>query len=327
MSYIGTVNATISIPTLHCTEQYDEHGNSEPYLWIAYIKIDETSLSDHENGPVYVFVPSVSDTRALYPDNIGNNTDIDIPVEMGRFQTTVALGDLLGSTFGALGVLAVLFEEDDTSGDAIAAGYDAFRTAVGRELNYYVKKIRLGIPTADELSDVVSKITDSVTSAIKDKLGWTAIFDDPDDYIGYSLAIFAGDQLVPEPDPIRATATSTIEMQLPPIDADVLYQRWPGEFEKIGHNHYEFPGAQLVLTSVDLTSVDPGFSDSVKAFNVAVGTLKSLRDQRNKLKVHLAKAPENERASIRKEIEDLKTSKIPEAVSALEAVAQGLRPH
>ena len=102
-------------------------------MWFAYFWGDATSI--HAPDPISVFVPKVLDTRAQYPDNIGNNRDILIPTEVGQFEINLEGG---GSNLTMLGVLAVLFEEDDTHSDAIAAGYDAFRIAVKRELNKYV---------------------------------------------------------------------------------------------------------------------------------------------------------------------------------------------
>jgi hypothetical protein len=155
------INAVIRIPLLHCTQQYDENGNSEPYLWFAYFWADATSISAPD--PISVFVPSAADTRAQYPDNIGNNRDIPIPIEVGRFEVNLEGG---GSNLTMLGVLAVLFEEDDTHSDAIAAGYDAFRIAVSRELNKYVKEKRLTPSNDDDVQKIVSAIYTSVYNAI-----------------------------------------------------------------------------------------------------------------------------------------------------------------
>jgi hypothetical protein len=126
------LKATVTIPRLHCVQQYDENGNSEPYLWLADVTADTTSTLPK---PVSVFVPHVLDTRAQYPGNIGNNQDIPIPVEVGTFTKNLEGG--MDNT-AMLGVLAVLVEEDDTPSEAIAAGYAAFRDAADREINKFV---------------------------------------------------------------------------------------------------------------------------------------------------------------------------------------------
>ena len=279
------INAAIHLPVLHCTEQFDEHGYSEPYLWVAYFWADTTTI--RAQPKVSVFVPSISDTRAVYRDNIDNDSDITIPNEVGRFQVNLEGG---ATNLAMLGVLAVLFEEDDTAADAIAAGYDAFPIAVSRELNEYVDAHLVDlvsrVPTDDEIKNIASAIYDSVYAAIADKVGWVSgVWDNQDDYIGYSYALFVGNQL--------AAPTHSIRFILPPIDADVFAQVSPlGEPVKVGHNHYE------IRAELDVTPLPMVCGDEVNAFDVAVGTFKRLRDQRNKLKVRLAQAPEKEQGSI-----------------------------
>src|SRR6266436_5663386 len=124
------ISAKIEVPVLHCTQQFDDtHGNSEPYLWFAYIFSDITTANTQQ--PISVFVPLVSNTRALFPGNVGNNQDVPIPPEIGTFQVNLDSGRLDPPRV-LLGVFIVLLEQDDTSDEAIAAGYDAFRDAVRR---------------------------------------------------------------------------------------------------------------------------------------------------------------------------------------------------
>jgi hypothetical protein len=310
------LKAQVHIPLVHCTQQYDENGNSEPYLWFAYFWADSTSIA--AEIPISVFVPSVPDTRAQYPDNIGNNRDIPIPPDVGRFEVNLEGG---GLNLAMLGVLAVLFEEDDTAGDAIAAGYDAFRLAVGRELNKYVNEKGLTPPGPDDIAKIVAGIYGPVYDAIADEEGWwSGFWDNQDDYIGYSYALFVGDQLA-EP------ATPTVQdLGLAPIDADafkiVITSITPLAWNlvKVGHNRYEFVRPQLTLSKV--ASVCP---DKVQAFTAAGEALRKLRDQRNKLKVRLAHAPEKEHQSIRLEIGNLKANEIPRVKRALRAAAGALR--
>jgi hypothetical protein len=310
------LKAQVHIPLVHCTQQYDENGNSEPYLWFAYFWADSTSIA--AENPISVFVPSVPDTRAQYPDNIGNNRDFPVPSGVGRFEVNL---EGAGLNLAMLGVLAVLFEEDDTSSAAIAAGYDAFRLAVSRELNKYVNEKGLTPPSPDDIAKIVAGIYGPVYDAIADEEGWwSGFWDNQDDYIGYSYALFVGDQLA-EP------ATPTVQdLGLAPIDADAFTIQitsvspltWA--LVKVGHNHYEFLRAQLTLSKV--ASVCP---DKVKAFAAAGEALRSLRDQRNKLKARLAHAPEKEQQSIRLEMGSLKGNEIPKAKRALIDAAGALR--
>jgi hypothetical protein len=265
-----------------------------------------------------VFVPSVPDTRVQYPDNIANNRDIPVPPDVGRFEVNLDGG---GNNFAMLGALAVLFEEDDTADDAIAAGYDAFRTAVSRELNKYVKTKGLVPPNPDDISAIVGAIYKSVYDAIADKEGWwSGFWDNQDDYIGYSYVLFLGTQLA-EP------ATPTVQdLGLAPIDADAFklvidsINPLSWHLVKVGHNHYEFIRPHLRLSTVSGVC-----DDRSKAFAAAAETLRKLRDQRNKLKARLAQTPQKEQQSIRKEIENLKNTEIPKATRTLNAAAGALR--
>jgi hypothetical protein len=326
------LKATVNIPLLHCVQQYDENGNSEPYLWFAFFSADTTSTLPK---PVSVVVPHVLDTRAQYPGNIGNNQDINIPVEVGSFTKNLEGG--MRNT-AMLGVLAVLFEEDDTSSEAISAGYAAFRDAVDREINNFVIRLVTGggglrPPTDDEKETIVRAIRSSVTDAISNKVGcWSGLWDNQDDFIGYSLALFIGDQLA---EPIAPTAQA---LGLPPIDADafkvVIHWTNPptATLVKAGHNRYEFVRPTLRLQRVvadplgdRIEKVVSVCVDKVKAFDEAVATLDRLRNQRNELRARLAHASEKDSASIVKEIEKLKENEIPRATRAVDLAAIALR--
>ncbi len=307
------ISATIEVPSLHCTEQYDEHGNSEPYLWFAYFFGDITSLIE-EDDPISVFVPDVPDVRALFPE-VGDNQDIDIPPELGVFQVNLEDG---GLDIAMLGVLVVLLEEDDTPDDAIAAGYNAFRTAVHRELNKFVKENGLSEPTEEQIKKIVDAVRSSARDAVASELGfWEGLCDNQDDTIGFSRTMFFGKTLTEPSAPVNV-------FELPAIDADAfrLKVTWPAQFElvKVGHHHYEFVRPQLKLQRVE--GVCRAQVDLVKD---AGYRLKALRDRVNKLKTQLAKAETSKKPEIRKRIEDVRRNQIPQARTAYDAALRALR--
>jgi hypothetical protein len=178
----------------------------------------------------------------------------------------------------------------------------------------------LVVPTDDQINAIVSAIHTRVYNAIKDKVSWwSKLWDNQDDFIGHSHALFVGKDLA-EP------ATPTVQDFLAPIDADAFeivinWNTYPisASLVKVGHNHYEFIRPQLTLSKAPGVCVD-----RVKALDAAAGTLRKLRDKRNKLKARLAET-EGEQQSIRKEIANLKSSEIPEAERALNAAARALR--
>jgi len=229
------VHARIEVSTLHCTEQYDEHGNSEPYLWFAYFFTDALRLTDPE--PVSVFVPNAPDIRGLFPV-VGNNQDITIPPEFGTFE--VDLEDA-GLGIAMLGVVVVLLEKDDTPSNAVAAAHDAFEKALRRELNKFINEAGLRPPNDDEMRRIVNAVRSSATEAAASEAGVVSyLCDNQDDTIGFAQAIFFGSALQ-EP----LTPTSTV-FELPAIDADAFrlvitfFNPLQYHFTKVGHNHYEF---------------------------------------------------------------------------------------
>ena len=307
------LSATIEVLSLHCTEQHDGHGNSEPYLWFAYFFADVTTLT--EDDPISVFVPDVPDVRALFPE-AGNNQDIDIPPELGVFQVNLEGG---GLDLVMLGVLVVLLEEDDTPDDAIAAGYDEFRTAVHRELNKFVNEHGLNEPTEEQIEKIVDAVRSSVKDAIADELGfWEGLCDNQDDTIGFARAMFF--QLKEPPTP-----TADV-FDLPAIDADafqlVIKNTFPPQFElvKVGHHHYEF-----VRPLLKLQKVEGVCNEQVDMVKDAGHKLKALRGRVNKLKTQLAKAQTNKKPEIRKRIKDVRKSQIPQARAAYDAALRALR--
>ena len=311
------VHARIEIPTLHCTEQYDEHGNSEPYLWFAYFFTDALRLTDPE--PVSVFVPNAPDIRGLFPV-VGNNQDIAIPPELGTFE--VDLEDA-GLGIAMLGVVVVLLEEDDTPSNAVAAGHDAFEKALRRELNKFVNEEGLRPPDDDEMSRIVNAVKSSATEAASSEAGILSyLCDNQDDTIGFAQAIFFGGALQ-EP----LTPTSTV-FELPAIDADALrlvitsFNPLQYHFIKVGHNHYEFVRPLLRLQRVRPGPVCGGEVNHVKDI---ASKLKALRHELNGLKTQLAQGKAGGKSTIQKSIENLKKSQIPAAQKELEVALRALR--
>src|SRR5262245_23013196 len=274
------INAKIDMPALHCTQQFELGGIAADYLWFAYFFADVTTISTPQ--PISVFVPLVSNTRALFPDLVGNNQDILIPPEVGTFQVYLDDG---GASLALLGVLVVLFSRHETPDGAIAAGYDAFRDAVIRELNNFVKANGAVRPTDDQIAQIANEIRNSVSSAIESKLStWQKLFDTQDKFIGHFHTLFVGSELAAGPTP------RTMPLGLPPLDGDVFV----GGF-KVGHQHYEFVNPLLTLQQV--IAPDPCAAQQ-EAFAAAAAKLQALRAQLEKLISQLVTAPPGQRKAI-----------------------------
>jgi hypothetical protein len=309
------ISATIEVPSLHCTKQYDEHGNSEPYLWFAYFFADATTLTEQE--PIRVFVPDVPDVRALFSGSVGDNEDIDIPPELGTFQVNLEGGAL---NLAMLGLLVVLWEEDDTSATAMAAGYNEFRIAVHRELNKFVQDFGFTPPDDNQAKKIADAITKSVKEAISAKVDFLSYcFDHQDSAIGFSRAIFTGSALKEPPGP------AVTVFELPAINADaynkvVIFEPvLEVKFIKMGEHRYEF-----VRPTLRIQKIESVCGEQVGLVNDAGSRRRAVRDELNKLKSQLAKAASSEMPEIRKRIEDLKGNQIPKAQTALGAALRAL---
>jgi hypothetical protein len=312
------ISATIEVPGLHCTEQYDEHGNSEPYLWFAYFFADATSFQQQADDPVSVFVPDIADTRALFPE-VADNQDVDISPEIGVFEVKLE-GTVLN--LAMLGVLVVLMEEDDTPDDAIAAGYKEFGKALHRALNKHVSENGLVPPDDEQTEEIVDAVRSAVKDAIADELGFfEGLCDNQDDNIGFSKAIFFGADLKEPPAP-------TVKVfELPAIDADAFGITFSNTFPpqiqvvKVGHHHYEFVRPQLKLRKVE-----PAFCvKELDLVNETLVRLQALRGRVDKLKVQLAKAAASKKPEIRRKIVDLRKNQIPKARAAYAAALAAFR--
>jgi len=223
------INAKIDVPALHCTQQWDLNGIAANYLWFAYAFGDVTTINAPQ--PISVFVPLVSNTRALFPNLVENNQDIPIPADVGTFQANLDDG---GADLALLGVLVVLFAQHDTPDEAIAAGYDAYRDAAIREFNNFVKVHGFVRPTDDDINQIAAAIGNSVSSAIQSKLSvWQKLFDFQDTLIGHFHKLFIGSELRAGPTP------SVVPLGLPLLDQDVFVGG-----RKVGHQHHR-PAASI----------------------------------------------------------------------------------
>ena len=262
------INATISIPTLHCVEQSDGTGKSEPYLWFCFFWSDATS---NPQEPVSVRLSGVYNERDQYPDNVGNNQDIPIPYISGTSSAAL-------QPPGMLGVLVALLEQDETPENAIAAGAWAFRGAVHRELNKFVLTNGFRKPTPPEMEVIQHAIEGSFKAAIRSKLSWVSKwFDDQDDFIGFSHAIFTDFPLL-----------ANQPFDLPGINR--------------GHDRYGFVGENLTVKKVR-----PGFPATIlDLFGKELETAKDLRQRSRKLKEDLSRAAEAEKPAIREKLRGLR---------------------
>ena len=140
---MDTLDVELRLTNLHCFEEGDSAGSAEPYLWTVFFKIDgDTTVVNDKNA--------LQGTATVVgtPGNHGNlpNHDVDpgenilIPAAIGVFNTrlrpiplVVPIGDVT-EVGGAVGVITVLMEQDNTSNSDVAQGHRRARSSCARRI-------------------------------------------------------------------------------------------------------------------------------------------------------------------------------------------------
>jgi hypothetical protein len=158
----------VTLKHLHCIRESDGSGHSEPYIWPALLWIDESTLE------VGVTDPGLENARIMIKDEMRAGDTADIPTSVGVLR--VPIED--GSTNPRLILVVVLWEKDDTPGNAVRAGFQAFsrklRDAVAENLLAFglatsqaQRDSIIGIIATDVASEVRSAIENSLTDLQK----------------------------------------------------------------------------------------------------------------------------------------------------------------
>lgn len=129
-----------------------------------------------------------------------------IPAVLGQFDVRlkpIPLQNPTGgrtATGGAVGIIAVLLEQDNTSNAAIAAGHNALDKAVRDGLNALIPTLTFGHqdPTDAEIEAMKKKIQDAVFAAIKQNVGifgFLKALGNMDDHVGTAIFRFSHKEL------------------------------------------------------------------------------------------------------------------------------------
>ena len=171
----------------------DHSTDSEPYMWIFMFKIDGETITQNGNllsgKPVY-FYNTGSHGNLLGGESNPNGAHIDIPPAMGRWTTTmqpinVTIPVLIdfdehGAPVyfnapvgipGIIGCVAVLFEENETSDEAMENGHNALINLLKEQLEKMVEKIDLeilGYKVQKLVRDGNMSIPDAARSVLND---------------------------------------------------------------------------------------------------------------------------------------------------------------
>ena len=223
----------IQFTNLHCYDEGDSIGNAEPYLWVAYFKIDGDSTVVSQDtslqGTAKVTVIR-GDHGDLGTTDVGAGDDVPIPDQFSYEDTLRPIPfvqPLNGQTetSGVVGCIAILLEQDDTSDSAVALGHAALGPALQKVLDDMIPTLNAfhQSPTDEEIKAMEKKVDDAVHKAIANGTGvldWLFALGNMDDKIGDEVFKFWSQDLL-DSGP----------------SGKVLDKRWPneGDWEITGH--------------------------------------------------------------------------------------------
>lgn len=201
----------IDLERIKCHDEGDGIGSAEPYLWVAFFKVDGTTVSVSpaftlEGEATVEF--SAGSHGNLPNDDVDEGEVIAIPGALGQWSTRLEpIGfqdppDGIDDVGGAVGVVAVLMEEDNVTDDGAEAGHQALNAAVRDAINQIVATRTLTNQevTDEELAAFEDGISDIVSDAVSAQQN---IFEDiwswlnKDDTIGFKAFVFSHDDLTP----------------------------------------------------------------------------------------------------------------------------------
>ena len=199
----------IDLERIICHDEGDGIGSAEPYLWVAFFKVDGTTVTVNS-----AFTLDGVATVEFTPGSHGNlpNDDVDpgeviaIPPAIGEWSTRLEpigfqdVPDL--DVGGAAGAVVVLMEEDNVTDAGAAAGHTAFDSAVREALNEIVatRTVTNQDVSDEELAGFEEQISDAVKDAVANQQGvfaniWSWL--NADDTIGFKAFVFSHDSLTP----------------------------------------------------------------------------------------------------------------------------------
>ena len=201
-----TLRTHVRLDRVHCIQDGDGLGDSEPYLWTAMFKIDGETVvlgPDLKLQGTCTFVPTPGSHGNLGDTDVGDGDDVPIPAAIGHFATTMVPIPFPGTPLdvsGVVGVVTVLMEENQVLGSAAEEGHAAFNRFLEDAVNGIIPT--LGVDKQDVSDEELAKLTADAQSAITDAIvGAQGVFRnilsffDGDKNIGSKVFLFTHDEL------------------------------------------------------------------------------------------------------------------------------------
>lgn len=190
---------TIQLDKLTVVVQ-NESAHDEPYLWLAFIKVDGStfSISDSAHSSATIHSPAGSHGNLGPAGSEMNQGDsVAIPKALGRWRTpmlTIPDGDGMDDLLSAITLVIVGLEQDDTPDDAAEQGHQAFVSVLRSEVNKAIQSMK-----KPDVNAITEEAKAAIINAIKaaSVSVWTVLpisnlftigaLVDSDDFIGSNV--------------------------------------------------------------------------------------------------------------------------------------------
>lgn len=189
MPDLSTENVLVELQTLEWIQtRADEQDQGLPVgVWPFFFKIDGSTFQLVGTGPdfgqlVGAITGQTTTGAGLLPGELVAGKPRLVPPGIGEWSTTIAplhfQGETLPPVGGVVGVAAVVFYPDTIESDALAAGHDAFNSALEFKLNTLLPTLKpmatddgIGIaPGPDQIKALADGVGHVVHDAIYDAM-------------------------------------------------------------------------------------------------------------------------------------------------------------
>jgi len=180
-----SMEVTLRLRSLDVVDEADGDGNAEPYLFPFFFKIESPTPPGHRG-----WYHAPGGAHGNLGDNYGQDWDagdvIPVPLEIGRWQTTLTLDPKMseGSTY--VGALVLVLEEDHfPSSQEVPGFYTRFANTVAATLWNNVAWALLVARPLPRCASCAKTLEDEVEKILKDQMSGYPV--DLDDLIGVAL--------------------------------------------------------------------------------------------------------------------------------------------
>src|SRR5690242_14739106 len=175
-------DTAVILDRLVCIHEHDGSGHSEPYVWPVLLFIDDATLQTPDL--VGVAAPDPAFARIVVQHGMQAGDVADLPSAVKTLSAPIADG------LKAIILVILLWEMDDSPGDAVTAGFDAFVSALRAAVADHLGELNDPNARDQAVEEIKASVRKSVESAIKSKLStWDELTLDLDDSIGADTAI------------------------------------------------------------------------------------------------------------------------------------------